>query len=118
MGKTISRTEINGRRADTHRKQLIAELKSLEELEGVRVTVSGRQRYTVTVAHDKMCSLDFKLIWTGGDHFVARTIPGGAETPPVLALWTRFDVLQFVTAYVLLIGLRARRQPRSRLTLI
>jgi hypothetical protein len=99
--------------ADRHRLRMIAELKGLEELDGVAVTVSGRQRYTVTVSHDKLRSLDFKFTWDG-DHFVAKTVCGGIESQPVLALWAIFDATRFAAAYATLIELRAGRRTHGR----
>jgi hypothetical protein len=95
---------------ERYRQPMITQLKTLEDLGGVTVKVSGRQRHTVTITHDKVRSFDFKLTWTGGTHFVARTIPDGSDSPPVLALWTTLDVIRFAAAYTTLIELRAGRK--------
>lgn len=90
--------------------QIIKRLESLEDLEGVSVTVSGSTKGTVRVQHDKHHALDFLFKWSV-DHFVGYFVDGESnQSQAVISLYSGLAAIRFATAYALLVELRANQK--------
>lgn len=85
-------------------------LKSLEELNGVSVEVSGNTSGTVRITHAKHHAPEFLFRWSS-DHFVGYFIDGeGKQSQAVVSLYTPMAAIQFVSAYVMLNEIRANQK--------
>jgi hypothetical protein len=94
-------------------KQLISKisnrLQTLEDIEGVTVTVSDGQK-TIYIQYQTHRSLNFKFVWSN-DHFIGYFLDGDDnQSQAVLSLWEPIEAIHFATAYCLLIDLRAGRK--------
>lgn len=84
-------------------------LKSLEDIDGVNVTVSDAKK-TIYVQFKTHRSLDFKFVWSI-DHYIGYFLDGEENTSQaVISLWEPIEAIHFATAYSLLIDLRAGRK--------
>lgn len=85
-------------------------LKSLEELDGVSVEVSGGADGTIHVLHKKHHAPEFLFRWYS-DHFVGYFIDGeGKQSQAVVSLYTPMDAIRFVSAYATLNDIRANQK--------
>ena len=92
------------------KKKIINRLKSLEELDGVAVTLSERDQGTVYVRHKKEHALEFRFHWSS-DHFIGHFIDANEqESQAVVSLKTPMDAIHFVSAYDTLDRIRARQR--------
>jgi len=92
-------------------QQITNRLKSLGELEGVSVKVTGAKRGTIRIKHTKLHAPEFRFVWYTDDHFIGYFIDGeGKESQAVVSLYTPLDAIQFVTAYVILNNIRANQK--------
>lgn len=93
----------------SNRLKIVNRLKTLEDIDGVDVTISNGKK-TVYVNYQTERSLDFKFIWSY-DHFIGYfTDSKGNESQAVISIWDPLEAIHFVTSYSLLIGLRAGRK--------
>ena len=89
--------------------QIVELLETLRDVDLVEVTV-GSKKGTVNIRCDRERSLDFKF-YRLDDHFAGYfTDCDGAMSQAVISLWSPLDAIHFVTAYSLLVGLRAGRR--------
>ena len=96
--------------ADQTKNKITRRLKSLEELEGVRVNVSKRNQDTVHIEQVKHHVLEFRFQWKS-DHFIGYFIDAnGKESQAVLSLKTPMDAIHFASAYATLNGIRAKQK--------
>ncbi len=90
------------------RKKIVNRLKTLEDVKGVEVTISNEEK-TIYVNFHTERSLNFKFSWSI-DHFIGYfTDSKGNESQAVISIWGPLEAIHFVTAYSLLIKLRASR---------
>jgi hypothetical protein len=72
------------------------------------VTASDENK-AIYIKHSTQQSLDFKFKWQD-DHFIGYFLDkDGHSSQAVISLWKPLDAIHFVTAYSLLIELRAGR---------
>ena len=92
-------------------QQIIANhLKSLEELNGVSVEVSGSTNGTIRITHTKHHAPEFLFRWLS-DHFIGYFIDSdGKQSQAVVSLYTPMAAIQFVSAYVMLNEIRANQR--------
>lgn len=91
------------------RTKIVNRLKTLEDVEGVEVTISDEKK-TIYVNFHTERSLDFKFVWSI-DHFIGYfTDSKGNESQAVISIWSPIEAIHFVTAYSLLVELRAGRR--------
>lgn len=85
-------------------------LKSLEEINGVSVEVSGSTNGTIRISHTKHHAPEFLFRWHT-DHFVGYFIDGdGKQSQAVVSLYTSMSAIQFVSAFVMLNEIRANQK--------
>ena len=88
--------------------RIVNRLKSLEDIEGVSVTVS-KDKKTIHIEYKTHRSLDFKFVWSN-DHFIGYFLDGERnQSQAVISLWEPIEAIHFATSYSLLIELRAGR---------
>ncbi|MFA4828955.1 MAG: hypothetical protein WC855_06920 [Thermodesulfovibrionales bacterium] len=91
------------------RTKIVNRLKTLEDIDGVKVSVSNEKK-TVYVNFRTERSLDFKFVWSY-DHFIGYfTDSEDNQSQAVISIWEPLEAIHFVTAYSLLIELRAGRK--------
>jgi len=92
-------------------QQMIAKyLKSLEELPGVTVEISGSTNGTIRIIHSKHHALEFLFRWSN-DHFIGYFIDGsGVQSQAVISLYVPLQAIQFVSAYIMLNDLRSNQK--------
>lgn len=89
-------------------EDIVTKLEALVEVGGVEVNISP-ERKTIYLEYGTVRSLDFKFVWSE-DHFIGYFIHSdGNQSQAVIALWSALEAINFVTAYCLLIELRAGR---------
>jgi len=85
-------------------------LKSLKELDGISVKVSGGANGTIRILHKKHQAPEFLFRWYT-DHFVGYFIDGDdKQSQAVVSLDTAMDAIRFVTAYATLNDIRANQK--------
>ncbi len=85
-------------------------LKSLKELDGISVEVSGSAQGTIRIVHKKHHAPEFLFRWYS-DHFVGYFIDGeGKQSQAVVSLYTPMDAIRFVTAYATLNDIRSNQK--------
>lgn len=90
-------------------KIIINQLKRLDEIPSVFVTVSGEKSGTVLVGNNNNHAVKFIFKWSK-DHFVGYFIDRDKkQSQAVMSIYTRLDAIQFVEIYTSLNALRARR---------
>jgi hypothetical protein len=94
----------------TTQKKIMSQLKSLEELNGISVNVTGSKDGTIRISHTKLHALEFRFHWSG-DHFIGHFIDGDDnESQAVISLYSRMDAIRFITAYNILNDVRANQK--------
>ncbi|HET8760249.1 MAG TPA: hypothetical protein VFN94_04225 [Nitrospiria bacterium] len=89
---------------------IVNRLKSLEELDGISVEVSGSTSGTVRVIHKKHHAPEFLFRWYS-DHFVGYFIDSdGKQSQAVVSLYSPMDAIRFVSAYATLNDIRANQK--------
>jgi hypothetical protein len=97
------RTQMN------NKNKIVNRLSTLEDVGGVEVTISDEKK-TIYVNFRTERSLDFKFVWSI-DHFIGYfTDSKGNESQAVISIWSPIEAIHFVTAYSLLVELRAGRR--------
>ena len=92
----------------TYRESILIQLQALKHFEGISVEISDQEK-TVAVNHRTHQSLSFKFAWRS-DHFIGYFLSEASDpSQAVLSLWTPLDASNFVTAYSILLNLRAGR---------
>lgn len=92
------------------RKGIVNRLRSLGDIEGVKVRVSDGGN-TVRVTHPAHHSVHFLFKWVDGNHFVGYFLDAaGNQSQAVVSLWSGLDTIRFAAAYSLLHDLRARQR--------
>ncbi len=92
-----------------HRKKIVNRLKSLEDIEGVKLEVS-EEKGSFTIRHETQRSLDFFFKWVDDNHWVGYfEDKDGDISHAVISLWKPMDAVHFATSYSLMIDLRAGR---------
>src|SRR6266849_511557 len=90
-------------------------LKSLEEIDGISVEVSGDSDRTICIKHEKVHAPEFRFRWNT-DHFVGYFVDGKKKrtnqgmggkkkrrrSQAVVSLYNGMDAIRFVTAYAIL----------------
>ena len=90
------------------RKKILNHLKTLKDIDGVDVEVSEEGK-TIYIRHRTYHSFDFKFVWSG-DHFIGYFLDAnGNISQAVISIWEPIEAVYFVTAYSILIDLRANR---------
>jgi len=90
--------------------KIIEKLKTLEELDGVSVDVTGSTKGTVHVSHAKHHAPEFIFRWSS-DHFVGYfSDSDGKQSQAVVSLYSPLAAVQFVSAYVILNDIRANQK--------
>lgn len=93
------------------KNKMVNRLNSLKEIEGVNVTSKGN---TVRLEHLNFHALDFLFRWTENNHFTGYFIDAeGNQSQAVISLRTGMDAIHFVSAYSLLILLRAKQKKKK-----
>jgi len=91
------------------RTKIVNRLKSLQDIDGVKVTVDDEKKIIFVHFHTERF-LDFKFVWSH-DHFTGYfTDSEGNESHAVISIWEPLEAIHFVTAYDLLARLRAGRR--------
>lgn len=91
-------------------KMITNRLKSLEELKGVSVKVSGKTNGTIRIVHKKRHAPDFLFHWLN-DHFVGYFIDRDKKrSQAIVSLYTPMAAIQFVSAYIMLNGIRSNQK--------
>ncbi len=90
-------------------KTLTNHLKSLSELEHVKVSVTP-EGGTVRIEHQKHHALSFVFKWST-DHFIGYFVDGEErQSQAVVSLYTPLDATHFSSAFTLLAGMRAKQK--------
>ena len=85
-------------------------LKSLEEIEGIEVKISGSSKGTIRIIHKRHHAPEFLFHWVS-DHFIGYFIDGNnQQSQAVVSLYTPMDAIRFVSAYSILNDLRANQK--------
>lgn len=93
-----------------NQQQITNRLKSLEELPGVSVEVTGSTNGTIRITHAKHHAPEFLFRWAN-DHFVGYFIDGDDhQSQAVVSLYTPLAAIQFVSAFVMLNEIRANQK--------
>ena len=91
-------------------KLITNRLKSLEELPGVSVEITGSTNGTIRIIHTNHHAPEFLFKWLT-DHFVGYFIDGdGKQSQAVVSLYSPLAAIQFVSAYVMLNEIRANQR--------
>ena len=91
-------------------KLITNRLKSLEELDGVIVEVTGSANGTIRVTHSRHHAPEFLFKWYT-DHFIGYFIDAeGHQSQAVVSLYTPMAAIQFVSAYAMLNTIRANQK--------
>jgi len=91
------------------RAKIVNRLKTLQDIDGVKVTVNDEKKIIFVNFHTERF-LDFKFVWSH-DHFIGYfTDSEGNESHAVISIWEPLEAIHFVTAYDLLARLRAGRR--------
>lgn len=85
-------------------------LKSLEEVDGIVVKISGSTKGTIRITHERHHAPEFLFHWSS-DHFIGHFIDGNDQkSQAVISLYTPMDAIHFVSAYSILNDLRANQK--------
>jgi hypothetical protein len=91
-------------------KKITNRLLSLEELDGISVSVNGSTHGTIRIEHNKHHGPVFLFRWHT-DHFVGYFIDrNDAQSQAVISLYTPMDAIRFVNAYATLNEIRANQK--------
>lgn len=94
------------------RKKIVNRLKTLQDIDGVDVEISEEGK-TVYIRHETYHSPAFKFKWNN-DHFTGYFLDAdGNRSQAVISIWAPIEAIHFVTAYSILIDLRANREKNS-----
>lgn len=98
-----------GNQMATLQKKLIQRLKSLKDLSGVVIDVSPDEG-TLHIRHDQHHAADFKFKWVDGTHYVGYFVDAkGNASQAIVSLLNPLDAVKFITLYMTLVELKARR---------
>jgi len=90
------------------RKKILNRLKTLKDIDGVDVEVSEEGK-TIYIRHKTYHSSDFKFVWSG-NHFIGYFLDAdGNISQAIISIWKPIEAVHFVTAYSILVDLRANR---------
>jgi len=90
-------------------KEIANRLNSLNDIENVEVKLSSTKK-TINIKYPTQRSLNFKFTWSE-NHFIGYFMDNdGDQSQAVISLWKPIDAIHFVTAYSLLVELRAGRR--------
>lgn len=93
----------------TLQEKLVQRLRSLQDLDHVTVEVSD-ELGLVHIQHGRHHAADFKFKWVDGNHFVGYFVDADEnESQAILSLWTPLEAVKFLTLYMTLVELKARR---------
>jgi len=93
----------------TLQEKLVQRLKSLKDLDDVTVDVSDEQGL-LHICHGKHHAADFKFKWVDGNHYVGYFVDANEnESQAIVSLWTPLEAVKFLTLYMTLVELKARR---------
>ena len=93
----------------TYRSKIINRLSTLDDIEGVTVDISDDKK-SLTVRYKSQRSLDFYFKWIDKSHFVGYFEDENEKlSHAVISLWEPMDAINFSSAYLLMIQLRAKR---------
>jgi hypothetical protein len=91
-------------------RKITNRLKSLEELDGISVEVSGATKGTIHVRHENHHAPEFNFRWSA-DHFIGYFINAdGWQSQAIVSLYTPMDAIHFVSAYTELNNIRAKQK--------
>ena len=94
-------------------KRIRNRLKSLEELDGISVGVSGGTKGTIHIRHENHHAPEFDFHWST-DHFIGYFIGGdGWQSQAIVSLYTPMDAIHFVSAYATLNNIRAKQKEKD-----
>ena len=88
--------------------KIVDRLKTLIDIEKVSVEASDENK-TIYIRYPTQQSLDFKFTWQDNHSIGYFLDKDGQLSHAVISLWKPIDAIYFVTAYSLLIELRAGR---------
>ena len=85
-------------------------LKSLKEIEGILVTVTGSSNGTIKIKHRRQHAPEFIFRWNT-DHFIGYFIDDeDRQSQAVISLYNSMDAIRFVSAYAILNDIRANQK--------
>jgi hypothetical protein len=91
-------------------KQIVNRLRSLEEISGITVEVTGSMDGTIRITHDRHHAPEFIFRWNN-DHFIGYFVDGQErQSQAVVSLYTPMDAIRFVAAYAILNDIRANQK--------
>jgi hypothetical protein len=92
-------------------RRIKALLKSLEELDGVSVEVSGSTNGRLHIRHSREHGLNFVFKCGDPHHFVGYFVDAESNrSQAIVSLHNPMDAIQFVAAYTMLDAIRARQR--------
>lgn len=92
------------------KKSILNRIKTLKDIEGVTVLESTEKR--IEIRHSKLHGLNINIEVVDNDHYVVYLVDAGGKKKGLAfaSIWSRIDAIKFVSAYLTLNDIRARRQ--------
>jgi len=73
-------------------------LKSLKEIDGISVRITGHTNGTIRILHKRQHSPDFIFRWSR-DHYIGYYIDDkGSQSQAIISLYSVMDAIRFVSA--------------------
>lgn len=93
-----------------YQQRIVNRINSLNEIDDIEIMVSD-EKGTIDIKHRLKHAANFRLRWIDDNHYVGYFIDADdCESQAIVSIWNDLESIKFVSMYLTLVELRAKRE--------